>query len=167
MKIFRIPIYFFSLLLLVSACGNQKKDETTAQEEAATAPSTTGNTVNEWPESGSVEGDTINIHGKVLVFYGPEREKATEDDQDFLSMSDRITASLEAQTDIKKIYTSASFIRIFNRATGKPMMVDRTKFGNRNGFLVTDGGQPPKMSNEGLSEEDCIMIIKTYFLLPS
>jgi hypothetical protein len=155
-----------SASLLLVGCENRNSNNN-VEKEANQPVQTKVQNETGWPESGSTEGDTINIHGKVLLFYGPVKENATDDDKEFLLMMDRILGVLESRTDIRKIYTSASFIRIYNPATGKPMTVDRTKHGKRNGFLVTDGGQPPKMSNESLSEEDCLMIIKSYFFLPS
>ena len=156
---------FLFLAGILSAC--QPKSESSTENASNQPVATKTVAVSEWPESGSISGDTISIHGKVLLFFGPERENATENDQDFLNMSDRIMAALESETGIRKMYTSASYIKIFNSATGKPMMVDRNQLGKRNGFLITDGGQPPKMSNESLSETDCMMIIRTYFFLPS
>lgn len=165
MSINRYLLFFPVLALMFTACDQTGKTESDAQTNQSVQ---NGNqSISVLPESGSIEGDTITIHGKVLLFFGPDKEKATDDDREFLELTDRLTKALEAQTDIRKIYTSVSFIRIYNQATGKPMTVDRNSLGKRNGFLVTDGGQPPKMSNEGLSEEDCLMIIKSYFMLPS
>jgi len=160
----------FLLIIVLSIIGCDSKQASTEIEPEVSATTATSKTeIAEFPELGSLYGDTINLHGKFVVFYGPEKSNETKDAEilAFQSTSKSIIDSLKQNAGIFTVYTSVNSLRIYNSQTGTPMVILRSSFSEQTGVILTDGMQSP-IIKKGFSDAGEIhVLISKMFRNPS
>ena len=99
------------------------------------------------PETGTADGDTINIVGKHVLFFHPPAAKAKSLN---LSEQDQIRFNTTAQSIIDSIgvyspgvsasLTELGHVRIYGRK-GSPMIISLNTFSEPFGMIISDGTQ--------------------------
>lgn len=155
----------FLILVIVSCKGDDKsiKDESSDDQVKNTAPSTP-------PASGSSNGDTINLSGKFVLFFGPEGFTASDQN----SPQSEIAAFQKTSTDVKDslavvpnlsiAYSNANYFRIY-LTSGNTMIVSKDALKSETGILVTDGNQPPTIKKGIYTSAEYLKLIREYFFL--
>ncbi len=158
----RINLIIVSALLVsvLVGCTSDKKDVETGM--VATGASDTVPTL---PVAGSVSGDTINLHGKFIVFYANQDTSNDLTIKAFNETASIIVDSLKKAADLPVAVTSVNNFRVYNR-TGSPMILSRQGFSEKVGVLVMDGLQPPSIRKGAITTEECHALIKKYFMKP-
>ena len=168
MKSFRI-IIMLVLASLVSCQGDQNKadNESNGQSVENALP-----IIGEQPgqlEAGSLTGDTLNISGKLMLFFGPvesatgEQAVPAEELAAYKSVATRLIDSLSTKSDIKAMYSTAGYFRIYT-SNGSAMIITKSALKTETGVLMTDGSQPPSIRKGTFSENEYQKHIKSYFI---
>ncbi len=158
----------FLILALFSIACNNKSEQEIENADDPTAKQTV-DTENDIPASGSLTGDTLNINGKLVVFFGPvekniDSQQPDKNLQQFKATSTSLIDSLSQQHDIRGLYSTAGYFRIFTRNSGM-MIIAKSSLNTEGGMLMSDGNQPPTIK-KGMHPADVFYDqIKTYFFL--
>lgn len=167
--------YFFTGTFLLTAiiygCDSKKSaniQETTKSEAGVTEMSESA----PLPVCGSMEGDTINMHGKFVLFFGPAAinegiPAASAGILEFQTASSKILDSLKTEPGIFSVYTSANYIRVYNKLNGKPMIIMRNSFKEPTGMVISDGLQAPVIKKGVVTEIEYRALINQYFIRQS
>ncbi len=159
-------IFFFLSLSVIVSCKNDSgsvDQNNKAGKEVAITPSGP-------PEAGSNNGDTLNISGKFVLFFGPvemadSTQKFTESElKSFKETGFNLIDSLSGMNDIKAIYSTAPVFRVFS-LNGNVMIISKSGLNEEAGMLLSDGNQPPTIKKGILSQGDYFELIKKYFFL--
>jgi hypothetical protein len=156
------------LLLIVGiiSCNSENDKSDTNSSPVSTKDSKPQNEIaKNLPEIGSLNGDTINLSGHYVVFYGPEGK---DDDLVLKQYKETVTIiidSLKKAGDIPVTYTTVNNFRVFSRG-GSAMILSRAGFSEDKGVLVMDGLQPPTIKKGSFSVTEYHAFIKKYFLRP-
>jgi len=161
-----IGLFIFSLV----ACTGNKSDEAVDQNEDVTQQQAdeSQNEPKPQPVAGSLSGDTLNISGKFVVFFGPvetnsKPAKITPSDLvNFKAASAALIDSLSSKTDIKTAYTTAGFFRIYT-SNGNMMVITKSALNEDAGMLLNDGSQPPVIKKGVFSTDEYYQKIKEFF----
>jgi hypothetical protein len=154
-------------LLLITSCQSKPEQETTQ---------TTVNGDNQViektviPEFGSQSGDTLNLHGKFICFFHPKADSILA--KDSLVMFEGLTRSVVDSISIHLpgvpvVVTSSGALRIYNKTTGRPMVILAWSLDNRYGMVLSDGLQSPVIRKGVLSTDEYLTIIRRYFMVAS
>lgn len=154
------------LLLNFMACKNEPADQEAGQPENKTSG---GAALSTLPESGSLSGDTLNINGKFVLFFGPVETKEgqkTPADQimAFKATSAALIDSLATKTDIKAVYSTAAFFRIYTN-NGSKMIISKSALNEEAGLLMNDGNQPPTIKKGIQTSNEYYKQIRQYFFM--
>lgn len=162
MKIFPVVLSLTGIVFIYGCTGNKTgQDEVTESQESIQIPV-------EIPAAGSVLGDTINMSGKFVLFYGPEIDENSSDDLlSFKDITSSIIDSLNQTASIYAQFSSVNHIRIFSFNNSGSMIIVRTSFPEPAGMILSDGLQPPKIKKGYLKEDEIRSMMDAYFLQPS
>ena len=122
------------------------------------------------PETGKVNGDTIFLSGKFVLFYGPDStsfmaQKIPADSLAyFRQMSLSLMDTLKQYPEIRAMYSTVSYFKIFLQS-GSDMVISRKSMVYQTGVLAGDGLQPPTMKTGIHSTAVNMEFIKKYFML--
>lgn len=158
----------FLILTLVSIACNNKNDQEIENTDNTPAEKTVVKE-NDKPASGSLTGDTLNISGKLVVFFGPvekniDIQQPDKTLQQFKATSAALIDSLSQQQEIRGLYSTAGYFRIFT-TNGGMMVISKSALNTEGGMLMSDGNQPPTIKKGFHSTEVLYDQIKTYFFL--
>src|SRR5688572_33423195 len=111
------------VLVIVSCKGDDKNiQETSSTEAEKKTPASTP------PAPGSMSGDTINLSGKFVLFFGPEviadpkQNPGTGEIETFRNTSTNVMDSLKSIPHLSMAYSNADYFRIY-LAGGSSMVV--------------------------------------------
>ncbi len=165
---------FIALLIitLVACEGNksEKDSGSSGEEMGSSAPGNPETVKNSPPTVGSLTGDTLNIGGKFVLFFGPVEtgdstmKMTPEVLRTFKATSAALLDSLSSNADIKAIYSTAPVFRIYT-ANGSVMIISKSALNEEAGMLMTDGSQPPTIKKGVLTSNEYHRLIKNYFFL--
>lgn len=124
-----------------------------------------------WGQS-SVDGDTLYIRGKAVVFFGPsqfeyltmtDQEKEAIDEQlyDFYYYREKVLPFL-ASKGIQEFSTVRRQIEI-QLDNRQSICYFRKDFGRLMGVILTDGRQAPKIIPGAVSKTELIFLFEKYF----
>lgn len=155
------------VILSLFACDGEKKksDLTDGDSDRISNSAATKR-----PEIGSMTGDTLNIGGKFVLFFGPDElvdsiRKTTAADLQALKSSSKILIdSIAAVPEITAVYSTAPVFRIMT-SNGSVMVITKKALNEETGLLMTDGNQPPTIKKGILTTEAYHELIKKYFFL--
>lgn len=152
---FGVALFFMGL----AGCTGDKKNE--SDDTEIVKP----DSIPDFPTAGSVSGDTMNLHGKFVVFYASEDTSIASSVETFKETIAIITDSLKKTADIPFAITSVHNFRVYSR-TGSTMIISRQGFPEKFGVLLMDGLQPPTIRKGDITTEECHAMIKKYFMRP-
>ena len=141
-----IKLYvLFLFSWLVSSCGDQQKDvDQNMKSNQVENSKTKVNEVN--LENLSVVGDTINLVGKHILFFGPSEAiiKERKIDVNALQMFNQIAQSLidsigSITPQAKASMTTAGHVRIYGNSNSAPKMIILSTFSESFGMVISDG----------------------------
>lgn len=121
---------------------------------------------------GSVDGDTLYVRGKAVVFFGPsqseyltmtDQEKNAIDQElyDFYFYREKVLPFL-ASSAIREFSTARRKIEI-RLDDGEIVSYFRKDFGRPMGVILTDGRQAPKIALGALSKTELFFLFEKYF----
>jgi len=124
-----------------------------------------------WGQS-SVDGDTLYVRGKAVVFFGPsqseyltmtDQEKEAIDGQlyDFYYYREKVLPFL-ASKGIQEFSTARRQIEI-QLDNRRSICYFRKDFGRLMGVMLTDGRQAPKILPGAFSQTELIFLFEEYF----
>lgn len=122
------------------------------------------------PQAGSLNGDTLNIMGKFVLFFGPvetadsTQKLSASELQSFKQTGYNLIDSLSVVNEIKAMYSTASIFRVFS-SNGNIMVITKSALNTEAGMLISDGSQPPTIKKGVLSQSVYRELIQKYFLL--
>ncbi len=163
-KHFRILLT--AILCITVSCKNDSGstvDESDGSPETAVTPY-------QPPQAGSFNGDTLNIMGKFVLFFGPEeradstQKLSASELQSFKQTGYTLIDSLSVVNDIKAMYSTASIFRVIS-SNGNTMVITKSGLKTEAGMLISDGSQPPTIKKGVLSQGEYHELIQKYFLL--
>ena len=112
---YNLKLYLIlALFTTFIACQNDKKEpssETPVKTETSNDKKTAASPA---PAPGSLSGDTINLSGKFVLFFGPEKSSGDEGIDFFMSNSAMVMDSLKKAGDLPCAYTSVNNFRIID-----------------------------------------------------
>ncbi len=165
MRIRLLPgIVLLTFFIGLISCDSDQK-ETDSETKEIPKPASPQKIKTEIPESGSVTGDTINLNGQFVLFYGPEEKSKDETLVKYMETITVIMDSLKIAGNLPFAYTTVSNMRIYNR-DGSAMIISRSGFNENKGVLIMDGLQPPTIKKGMLTLPEYHQLIKKYFLRP-
>ena len=146
---FLLSFLVLFVALVSSSCNKNKQQVTNEPNETPFSGSVSGpvDVINP-PESGSVSGDTITLSGRFILFYGPSEKKISGSliDRDavtgFYSLAEEIINSYTSPNDIYAGYATVSNVRIFNKTSPRPVIINLGTFTEPAGLIISDGLQP-------------------------
>lgn len=156
---------YFTITILFVSCSNSTKDDGSKVEQNEAGDSLKNGKAIQTPKPGSINGDTINLSGKFVLFYGPENELADSISKNFKELSNVIIDSLTRTGDLNVAYTSVSNFKVYSK-NGSPMIISTEGFIEKTGILVMDGLQPPAIIKGVKPASDYHALIKKYFFRP-
>ncbi len=158
----RNPLFLTFVWLIAVSCNQEQKKEL----ETVNKDNNIAVTDSLIPEVGSVSGDTINIHGKYVLFFVHEqdKEKLTAEGSQFCLRTGVLIDSLKKVSGIMGSCTRAGYFRIYSK-NNNPMIITASALNTDAGVLVTDGSQPPKIIKGVLPDSDYHQLFKDYFFL--
>ncbi|MBL0342038.1 MAG: hypothetical protein IPP71_14580 [Bacteroidetes bacterium] len=159
-----IGLFFIALVSLIS-CKSSTTEESQNSEKSLDSISVVTETGTKFPEPGSINGDTINLQGKFVLFYGPADESSDTTMKTYRETTKIIIDSLVKAGDLNVAYTTVTNFRV-NQKGGFPMILSIAGFDSNKGMLLMDGQQPPAISKGALKIEEYHESIKKYFLRP-
>ncbi|MFM7054929.1 MAG: hypothetical protein ACKOX7_09310 [Bacteroidota bacterium] len=144
----------------VSSCGNQSKDvdPSLKTDQTENNKSKTNQGI---PTNLSADGDTINIVGRHILFFGPS-EAIIQDrkiDKNTLQMFNQIAQSLIDSIGFITPQTKASMttkghIRIYGDTKSAPKMIILSTFSESFGMIISDGSNLTPITKGLRTRED-------------
>jgi hypothetical protein len=152
---------------LMSAFGCKSKNDPAL--EPAVQPLQIKPKVEKAPEIGSFSGDTINLSGSFVVFFGPPMniDDASAEIKEFHRISKIIIDSLQQNSTLFSTFSSVNNLRIYDKTTGIPMVIMRNTFSEPVGVIISDGIQSPVIKKGSGPIEEFHKIINSRFTKPS
>jgi hypothetical protein len=151
---------------LISCQSNQtgSPDEPGEQPHESAGPA--GNNAGAVPGVGTLTGDTLNISGKLVLFFGPADSAGIgqpEAIRNYQDLTSQLIDSLSAKSGINALYSTAGYFRIYT-SKGTAMVISKSALESETGILMTDGAQPPTIRKGTFTESEYHHHIKSYFL---
>ena len=152
-------------LVFFHSC-KQKETEQDKPVETESAP--TG--IKETAAFGTVNGDTIHLSGKFVLFYGPDENSFTSKQlladslKYFRELVLSLQDSLKQHTDINTLYSTAEYFKIENRS-GSVMTIGKSALKLPTGIMAGDGLQAPAIKTGVHSADESYAFLKKFFFL--
>lgn len=154
------------IFLLLTGCSQQPESAESAATQTAAPAAAAPSTAN-FPESGTMKGDSIFITGKYVLFFGTGKEIPDTSEQaritTFKNTAAQVIDSLKLAKGPGASYTLAEHIVIYKN-DGTSMVVSRTNFKEKTGVLLMDGAQPPLIRKGILNPNEYHDVIAEYFM---
>ncbi len=151
------------LILAICGCG-PKEDKSPPANTEVSAPISSEIIL---PELASENGDTINLYGRFILFYGPAAHDSADAGQPaYFSLSRALIDSISNNSDIAAFYSSANHIRVYNKTTGTSMIILRSTFNVPQGVVMSDGLQAPIIKKGILERSEYDAMLRKYFMIP-
>jgi len=152
----------FMILLAFSSCTGTEQENDVKEESIKSEKEGVANI----PEAGSLSGDTINLSGKYVLFFGPSSGPAQEqaESREFRVISETLIDSVNSIGNIKTLYSEVGHFRIYS-ADGSSMIISKSALRTTVGVLMTDGHQPPSIKKGPVPAAEYLGKIKEYFFL--
>lgn len=146
-------------MILFTSCGDNSNNDKSVEKQDTITKSETRPPVKEIPKSGSVEGDTINISGRYVLFFHPSPQKAKslnlgeQEINRFKSTANSIIDSIGSISQgVSASLTTLDHVRIYGRK-GYPMIISLTSFSDPFGMIISDGTQISPITKGNRSRE--------------
>ncbi|MFN9595504.1 MAG: hypothetical protein ACK560_01810 [Bacteroidota bacterium] len=137
-----VPVLFLGFL---SSCGYQSK-EVDSNSNAGQAVNPKSNEVAGIPTNLYVEGDTINLVGKHILFFSPSEAiiKDRKVEKNSLQLFNQIAQSLidsigTITSEAKATMTTVGHVRIYGKSGSAPKMIILATFSESFGMIISDG----------------------------
>lgn len=147
-RFFMNPTYMKALILILvtwvlCSCGDKPKDAIQTSNKTA---SSEGHTKMDTPTNLLVEGDTINLVGKHVLFFGPSEDiiKERKIDRNALQLFNQVAQSLidsigTITAQAKASMTTVGNVRIYGNSESAPKMIILSTFSESFGMVISDG----------------------------
>lgn len=161
----KIYVCLISALFLF-ACNTNKEQEVESTDKPEVQKE--ADIKKEIPKAGSLTGDTLNISGKLVVFFGPVEKPAekSQTDNGLAGFKESAAALIDSISshNILGIYSSVGYFRVYTQ-TGGTMIISKSALNTEAGLLMSDGNQPPTIKKGILPAKVMHDQIKSYFFL--
>lgn len=146
------------------ACNSTPEKGTSEADANVTAPNAT---VDSFPPSGTLIGDSIFVSGKYVLFFGTDEQIKDPAEQaaitQFKETAASVIDSINNQGNLKATYCVVNHIVVNNRGNSR-MVISRTYFKEKTGIIMMDGSQPPEIRKGVLTPTEYHAALAKYFM---